>query len=70
MPQGVLVCNLFPYSDNPMATNMLRGMFGAWMTTKNVVQAVMKGVGFFSWSVVEGQSPAGFAKQFHVFAQA
>ena len=49
---------------------MLRGMFGAWMTTKNVVEAVMKSTDFSSWSVTDGQSPGGLAKQFHIFAQA
>ncbi|MEC7838572.1 MAG: class I SAM-dependent methyltransferase [Chlamydiota bacterium] len=69
LPQGVLVCNFFPYSDNPYADNMLRGMFGAWMTTKNVVDAMMRSVDFPSWSVIEGKSPGGMAKQFHVFAK-
>ncbi len=70
LPQGVLACNVFPYSDNPIADNMLRGMFGAWMTTKNVVEAVMQSVDFTTWSVTEGISPGGKAKQFHVIAQA
>jgi SAM-dependent methyltransferase len=69
LPGGVLVCSLFPYNDHPIADNMLREMFGAWMTTKNVVEAVMRSVDFPSWSVVEGRSPGGLAKQFHVFAQ-
>ncbi len=70
LPQGVLACNVFPYNDNPMADNMLRGMFGAWMITKNVVEAVMQSVDFTTWSVTEGMSPGGMAKQFHIIAQA
>jgi SAM-dependent methyltransferase len=69
LPQGVLVCNLFPYTNFPV-DNMLRGMFGGWMTTKNVVEAVVRSVDFSSWSVTEGKSPQGLAKQFHIFAQA
>lgn len=68
LPQGVLACNLFPYNDNPIANEILRGMFGAWMTTKNVVDAVIRSVEFSSWSVTEGRSPGG-SKQFHIFAQ-
>jgi SAM-dependent methyltransferase len=67
-PQGVLVCSLFPYQD-PCRDHMLRKIFGGWMTTKNVVEAVMRGVNFPSWSVTDGQSPGGFAKQCHVFAE-
>ena len=67
---GVLVCNLFPYSGIPEADNILRQVFGGWLTTKNVVEAVMRSVDFPSCSVVEGLSPLGIAKQFHVIAQA
>lgn len=70
LPQGVFVGSLFPYNDNPLADNMLRVMFGAWMTTKNVVEAVMRSVDFPSWSVTAGNSPGGMAKQIHIFAQA
>lgn len=69
LPQGVFVCNLFPYL-NPLVDNMLRGMFGAWMTTKNVAEAMIKSTNFSSWSVTEGRSPSGIAKQFHILAQA
>jgi SAM-dependent methyltransferase len=69
LPQGVFVCNLFPYNDNPIVDGMLRGMFGAWTTTKNVVEAVIRSVDFSSWSVTEGKSQGGLAKQFHIFAQ-
>ena len=68
-PQGVLVCNIFPYDKFPVVDDMLRRMFGAWMTTKNVIEAVMKSIDFSSWSVIEGRSPSGLAKQFHVFAE-
>lgn len=67
LPQGILVCNLYPY--HPIADNVLREMFGAWMTTKNVVEAVVKSVNFSKWSVTEGMSPGGIVKQFHIFAQ-
>lgn len=67
--QGVVVCTFFSYSKDHFAKNLFREIFGAWMTTKNVVEAVMKSVDFPSYSVIEGQSPAGFAKQFHVFAE-
>lgn len=70
LPQGILACNLFPYNDNAIANNLMRGMFGGWMTTKNVVEAVVKSIDFSTWSVTEGTSPSGKAKQFHVFAQA
>jgi SAM-dependent methyltransferase len=67
-PQGVLVCSLFPYSDIQMANNLLREIFGGWMTTRNVIEAVLKSVDFPSWSLVECQNPSGLSKQFHVCA--
>lgn len=67
--QGVFACNFFPY-DRPEVDLILRNMFGAWMTTKNVIDAVMKSVDFSEWSVVEGRSSGGLGRQFHVFAQA
>jgi len=70
LPQGILVCSLIPQYDNPVDDNRLREKFGAWMTTKNVVEAVMKSVDFSSWSVVEVESPCGLVKQFHVYAYA
>lgn len=68
LSQGVLICNFFPYK-NPIADNVLRSMFGAWLTTKNVIEAVMRSADFPSWSVVDGHSPNRIAKQFHVFAE-
>lgn len=67
--QGVFACNFFPY-DRPEVDATLRTMFGAWLTTKNVVEAVTKSIDFSEWSVVEGRSTNGFARQFHVFARA
>lgn len=67
-PKGVFTGNLFPY-ENPLVDGMLRGMFGAWMTTKNVVDAIMESVDFGSYSVTNGKSASGVANQFHIFAQ-
>jgi SAM-dependent methyltransferase len=69
VPQGIFVCTLFSHDDPPMAKNMLRAMFGAWMTTKNVVDATIKSINFASWSVEKGTSPGGMGKQVHVIAQ-
>ncbi|MCH9625563.1 MAG: hypothetical protein S4CHLAM123_07390 [Chlamydiales bacterium] len=67
---GIFAFSLFPYADLPLVDSMLRIMFGGWMTTKNVIEAVMKCIDFSSYSIAEEKSPDGKAKQFHVFALA
>lgn len=42
---------------------------GSWMTTKNVVEAVMRSMKFTSWSISKKSSPEGCAKLFYVLAQ-
>jgi len=69
LPQGVLVCNFFPY-ENLLVDGALRYMFGAWMTTKCVVERVVESAEFSSWSVKDGRSRGGMANQFHVIARA
>jgi hypothetical protein len=46
------------------------GMFGGWMKIKNVVDALMRSVDFTAWSLTQGMSSGGRAKQFHILAQA
>lgn len=67
-PQGVFVANLFPY-HHPAVDNMLRGMFGAWLTTRNVVEAIIRTADFTSSSVTIGKSATGIAPQIHIFAE-
>lgn len=65
--EGVFVCSFFPY-DNLLIDGTRRYMFGAWMTTKCVVEKVVESTGFSSWSVTDGESPSG-ASQFYVIAK-
>lgn len=66
----MFACNLFPYDRNPIVDDLLRNVFGAWLTSRNVVQSVMKSAGFSSWSVTTERNPGEQSKQIHVFAQA
>jgi hypothetical protein len=67
-PKGVFVCSLFSYSKT-RTDDIIRIVFGAWLTTKNVVEAVVKSSEFSSWSVNDGIGHAGLARQIHVLAQ-
>lgn len=67
-PKGVFVFSLFPYTKT-RGDDMLRMVFGAWLTTKNVVEAVMRSSEFSLWSVNDGASHSGLSRQIHVFAQ-
>lgn len=69
LPQGVLVCNLFPYDDNRIANNLLKNIFGGWMTTKNVVDALVESIDFKKSTVTEVINPSQLARQFHVVAE-
>jgi hypothetical protein len=63
----MFACNLFPYNDLEISDNNLRDQFGGWMTTKNVVDAIVNSIGFTTWTVVQGQN--GLDKFFNVTAQ-
>ena len=67
--QGVLVCNLFPH-NGLLHDWVIKSQFGAWLTTKNIVEALMKSMHFSSCSVTEGRNLSGQKKQFHVVAVA
>jgi SAM-dependent methyltransferase len=67
-PQGMLVCNLFPHYNDSRADNEMRNRFGGWMSTKNVVDAVVRSVDFTSSSVTK--KDCGSVEQFHIYAYA
>ncbi len=68
-PQGRFACSLFPYK-NRLVDSILRDTFGAWLTTKNVMETLMRSTDFDTWSVTDGKSPCGMAKQIHILAKA
>ncbi len=61
---GLFVGNFFPPICNAGDT-FLQRMFGAWITTKNVIDAVVKESYFPSATVQYGKSRNGIAKQIH-----
>ncbi|MFI5342941.1 MAG: methyltransferase domain-containing protein [Chlamydiales bacterium] len=65
---GILACNFFPYM-NSLTDGLTRRLFGGWLTTKNVVSAIILSVDFSRCIVKDGRSSTGIAPRIHVFAQ-
>lgn len=66
---GVFACSFFPYHTE-VADNLMRSLFGGWLTTRNVIHAVASSVQFKDLSITSEPSPSGFAQQIHLLARA